>query len=73
MNAIVFYLVLSLPGHAPVTHNHLATDLAECLTDVREALSRVGPTMAVAGGHLQAGCVVSLAPALEVDHQHEDR
>lgn len=54
MIKVLFFLVLTLPGHPPVPFSEERASLGECLADVAIALEVVPDK-----GTIQAGCVLT--------------
>jgi hypothetical protein len=62
---VVLYMILSIPGRMPITHEQHMANAFDCLSEVNllvakfEAMRRIG--------QLQAGCVV-IGAEKEVEH-----
>lgn len=62
---MVFHLVLSLPGQAPLHFAEPMESVEACLEAARAFLTRPTNSVLLDGGQLQAGCVVTAAPSIE--------
>lgn len=60
MNEILLWLVLSLPGRAPIQFEMPQASIEECLTAEREYLAK-----ATKEGTYQASCIVVVAPSVD--------
>ena len=61
LTAAIFYLVIHRPGQPPIILEH-PLPLSECLAETRLALNRNYEIEA--GAKIQAGCIVTVAPAI---------
>ena len=61
LTAAIFYLVIHRPGQPPIILEH-PLPLSECLAEAQLALNRNYEIET--GAQIQAGCVVTVAPAI---------
>jgi hypothetical protein len=62
LTAAIFYLVIQRPNLPPLKLEH-PLPLSECLDETRLALNRNYDIED--GAHIQAGCIVTVAPSIQ--------
>jgi hypothetical protein len=65
VQAVVLYMILSLPGHMPIAHEQQMANAFDCLSEVNLLVARFESMRKL--GQLQAGCVV-IGAEKEVEH-----
>ena len=59
MTAILFVVVMAIPGQQPIQHVNPVASLAECLFEAHEFLMHPSHRLLIEGGQLQVGCVTT--------------
>ena len=60
---VIFFVILTLPGHSPIHFEHPMESLAACHYEVLRFTDRP-PDIVLNGGQAQAGCVLQFPRAL---------
>ena len=66
MSGVIFWVILQIPGNQmPLRFEHPTENLAACLFETHQFLTKPPHEALIRGGQLQVGCIVTFAPSEE--------